>query len=190
MIGFSWISQPPLVKRMARFRKYNLNSKLCAKGKKLLSQNICLTFHKEIMKLKKFQDPGSYMTFFFSWRKWFPFNQISMLTMRTTCGYFLHCSWKVLSWSKLNSKCSQGQPSGTSNNRRLENFENKSWKQKSKKISGSKPFVQISKKEDWVLTKSVGCRGSLSWLAEVNLDFESKVIVFGCSLDCIHMSIS
>ena len=54
---------------------------------------------------------------------------------------------EVLSWSKPNNKCSQGQPPGTSTKRRLENFENKSWKQKNKKINGSKPFVQISKKE-------------------------------------------
>ena len=67
---------------------------------------------------------------------------------------------EVLSWSKLNNKCSQGQPPGTSSKRRLENFENKSWKQKNKKINGSKPFVQILKKEVWVLTKSVCCRWS------------------------------
>ena len=62
-----------------------------------------MTFHTVIMKLKKFQDPGSY---------------------------------SIYSWTKLNNKCSEGWPPGTSNNRRLGNFENTSWKKK----NGYKPF--------------------------------------------------
>ena len=95
MISFSWISQPPLVKHMARFRKYNLNSRIMRKRNNIIISKHLLDISQSNNEVEEISRSWFILDFFFFfWRKWFPFYQISTLTMRTTCGYFLHCSWK------------------------------------------------------------------------------------------------